>query len=350
MKKFKSFATFILVLLLTLSFVPSINTQAAEKSIVIDGVTYRPSPGGDSYYATLSNDVKPQPDIHVLDKIDYQGKSYPVGGFSFTVNDYEYIPRHVNYKDKSYSVKAGSWQAVLRKVIFDSGIEDVLWDCVNYPNLEEVSLNVEHSDVNCFYNCPKLKKVSIGKSGVVPLIQRCPNVKITIDPANPYCKTIDNDVYSKNGKTLIQVSSKKANYTVRKGVTYICPEAFMKNDYIKSIVISNTVKNIGINAFVQMSNLTSVKFSHSMKEAPYSAFIDSKKLKKIAYPSNIKKINGNFGGTSRCGLKKIYINAKSLKKSNMKGIPKNCRIYVKNKSVQNRVRKNGFKGRIIIKK
>ena len=124
----------------------------------------------------------------------------------------------------------------------------------------------------------------------------------------------------------------------------------MKNDYIKSIVISNTVKNIGINAFVQMSNLTSVKFSRSMKEAPYSAFIDSKKLKKIAYPSNIKKINGNFGGTSRCGLKKIYINAKSLKKSNMKGIPKNCRIYVKNKSVQNRVRKNGFKGRIIIKK
>ena len=104
MKKFKSFATFILVLLLTLSFVPSINTQAAEKSIVIDGVTYRPSPGGDSYYATLSNDVKPQPDIHVLDKIDYQGKSYPVGGFSFTVNDYEYIPRHVNYKDKSYAV------------------------------------------------------------------------------------------------------------------------------------------------------------------------------------------------------------------------------------------------------
>ncbi len=351
MKKIKSALTLVLTLLLTLTFLPAINTQAAEESIVIDGVTYEIRSTTEKIAgATLSKDVKPQQDIHILSKITYKGETYRVSYFDFSINNYEYTPKQADYKNASYKIKSGSWQAVLRKVVFDPEIDEIAWDCVNYPNLEEVSLNLGHTDVNCFYNCPKLKKVSIGKSGNVPLIQRCPNVKISIDPANPYYKTIGKDVYSKDGKVLYQVSSTKSKYTVRKGVTTIAEAAFMKNDYIKSLIISDTVKKVYGDAFTQMHNLTYVKFSRSMKEAPYNAFVRSKKLKTITYPSNIKKINEGFGGKDLCGFKKMYINTKSLKASNMRGIPKSCRIYVKNKSVKNRVRKNGFRGKIIIRK
>ena len=48
-------------------------------------------------------------------------------------------------------------------------------------------------------------------------------------------------------------------------------------------------------------------------------------------------------------LKKIYINAVNLKKSNLKSLPKKCKVYVKSKNVKNQVKKAGFKGKVIIR-
>lgn len=349
MKKIKSMITLALTLLLTLTFLPEINTQAAVKSTVIDGVTYTMN-YGDKFTATLSEDVTPQKEIHVLSKIPFNGKTYDVSEFFFLQHSYEDDLKQIDYNDPWYKIKPGSWQAVLQKMTFDSGIIDILMDCVNYPNLEEVSFDAKGSNPD-LYNCPKLKRVNVGKNvDHMFFIQRCPNVKITIDSANPRYKVIGKDIYSKDGKTLYKVSSTKSKYRVRKGVTKLAGATFMRNDYIKSIILPDTVKKVDSQAFSQMKNLSYIRLSRSMKETPYNAFVRSKKLKTITYPANIKKINGNFGGTDLCGFKKIYINTRSLKASNMKGIPKSCRIYVKNKSVKNRVRKNGFRGKIIIRK
>lgn len=348
MKKIKSVITLAVTLLLTLTFLPEINTQAAVKSTVIDGVTYTMN-YEDKFTATLSEDVTPQKEIHVLSKIPFNGKTYDVSDFFFLQHEYEDDLRDMNYKDPWYKIKPGSWQAVLQKMTFDAGLNDILMDCVNFPNLEEVSFDSRYGP--SFYNCPKLKRVYVGKTNRLGcFIQRCPNVKIIVDSANPYCKVIGKDIYSKDGKTLIRVASTKSKYKVRKGVTRIRMHAFARNDYIKSIILPDTVKATEVEAFSMMKNLSYVRLSRSMKETPYSLFVRSKKLKTITYPANIKKINGYFGGADYCGLKKIYINTKSLKASGMRSIPKSCRIYVKNKSVKNRVRKNGFRGKIIIRK
>lgn len=348
MKKIKSALTLVLTLLLTLTFVPEINTQAALKSTVIDGVTYTMN-YEDKFTATLSEDVTPQKEIHVLSKIPFNGKTYDVSDFFFLQHEYEDDLRDMNYKDPWYKIKPGSWQAVLQKMTFDAGLNDILMDCVNFPNLEEVSFDSRSGP--SFYNCPKLKRVYAGKTNRLGcFIQRCPNAKIIVDSANPYYKVIGKDVYSKDGKTLIRVASTKSKYKVRKGVTRIRMSAFARNDYIKSIILPDTVKTADVQAFSMIKNLSYVRLSRSMKETPYALFTRSKKLKTITYPANIKKINGHFGGADYCGLKKIYINTKSLKASEMRSIPKSCRIYVKNKSVKNRVRKNGFKGKIIIRK
>lgn len=349
MKKTKSAITLLLTLLLTLTFLPAINTQAAVKSTVINGVTYTMN-YEDKFTATLSEDVTPQKEIHVLSKIPFNGKTYAVSEFYFgTINYYEDDLAEMNYKDPCYKIKPGSWQDVLQKITLDSGIEDIDMVCINYPNLEEVSFDTKFGPT--FYNCPKLKHIYTGKNNLKGcFVQRCPNAKIIVDSANPYYKVIGKDIYSKDGKTLYRVSSTKSKYRVRKGVTKIEMNAFARNDYIKSIILPDTVKKVDPEAFSMMKNLSYVRISRSMKEIPYDLFVRSKKLKTITYPANIKKINGNFEEPYLYGLRKMYINTKSLKASDMKGISKKCRIYVKNKSVKNRVRKNGFKGKIIIKK
>ena len=79
-------------------------------------------------------------------------------------------------------------------------------------------------------------------------------------------------------------------------------------------------------------------------------FKKSKQLKTITFPSNIRKIDGGFGGKYLCKLKKIYIKAPVMKKVNLIGLPKKCKVYVKNNTVSRQVRKEGFKGKIIITK
>ena len=125
--------------------------------------------------------------------------------------------------------------------------------------------------------------------------------------------------------------------------------AFYKNDNIKSIYLPDSVKKIGDEAFGDMKNLQSIRFSNSIKELDYAIFNKCKKLTTVKLPKKIQTIRGTFGGKKNCYLKKVYINATSLKKCNLKSIPKTCKIYVKNKKVKQQVKGAGFKGKILIR-
>lgn len=352
MKKIR-LATLLLALLLAFSLVPSTNIHAKGLYTVIDGIRYTINEYSNTVTATLADDVTPMKEIHVRSKVNINGISYPVKYFDFSIgfHSYEEWINQVNYKNSRYAVKAGSWQNILEKATFDSGIQFIDFECVNYTNLKEVSFDTTQSSL-AFYNCPKLKHVIIGKNArCIPFVQKCPNVKITIDSKNPFFKVIGRDIYSKNGKILYQVSSTKSKYKVRKGVTKIAIGAFQRNDYIKTLFLPDTVKNVQPNAFAQMKNLSHIRLSHAMTESPYDAFSGCPKLKVVTFPSSVKTISGNtIEYIKPCQFKKIYINTKKLNISNMSDIPKSCRIYVKNNNVKKRVRKNGFKGKIIIKR
>ena len=101
--------------------------------------------------------------------------------------------------------------------------------------------------------------------------------------------------------------------------------------------------------FGDMKNLQSIRFSNSIKELDYAIFNKCKKLTTVKLPKKIQTIRGTFGGKKNCYLKKVYINATSLKKCNLKSIPKTCKIYVKNKKVKQQVKGAGFKGKILIR-
>ena len=82
---------------------------------------------------------------------------------------------------------------------------------------------------------------------------------ITVHENNQYYTSIDGSLYTKDGKTLIRYAPKKTDSTVviPDGVTKICDYAFYGASNLKSIIIPDTVTDIGHDVFKSCdSNLT----------------------------------------------------------------------------------------------
>lgn len=82
---------------------------------------------------------------------------------------------------------------------------------------------------------------------------------------NKYYQAIDGNLYSKDGKTLVQYAiGKKANsFTISNSVTRIGDSAFEYCDSLTSITIPNSVTSIGDSAFSNCSELTQINFAGS---------------------------------------------------------------------------------------
>lgn len=345
-KKLRTISALMLSALLATAVLPFSKVEAKSKWVEIDGVNYEINRMTGECEASL-NVKQGKSEVRIPNKVSYQGDTYKVTFFSW--DDWEKDWREET--SRTYKPAAGSYQAVLEKITIAKGVR-VSEPACHYQKLKTIIFE-DPAGVSGteFYDCPQLQSLYIPKKVKYwPTVRKCPKVKITVSSANPYLKVINNDIYSKNGKVLYSVASTKASYKVRKSVKEIEDGAFYKNDSIKSIYLPDSVKEIGEEAFGDMQNLTTVRFSKSVKELDYAMFNKCKKLKTVRLPKTIQTIRGNFGGKKNCYLKKVYINATSLKKSNLKSLPKKCRIYVKNKTVKKQVKSAGFKGKIVVLK
>ena len=136
----------------------------------------------------------------------------------------------------------------------------------------------------------------------------------------------------------IKVTYKKAVYKITRSTSKSAEVTLL---YIKS----KKVKKFTIPTKIKLSDGRKAKVTGIAKKA----FNKCKKLTTVKLPKKIQTIRGTFGGKKNCYLKKVYINATSLKKCNLKSIPKTCKIYVKNKKVKQQVKGAGFKGKILIR-
>lgn len=84
---------------------------------------------------------------------------------------------------------------------------------------------------------------------------------IFVDENNPVYKSIDGNLYSKDGESLIKYPQGKVDlsFTVPDGVTDICESAFDGCPHLKNVVISDNVRFIGANAF-KWCSLEEAKF------------------------------------------------------------------------------------------
>ena len=98
--------------------------------------------------------------------------------------------------------------------------------------------------------------------------------EIIVDENNQHFKSIDGNLYTKDGKTLVQyaIGKKDTSFEIPNGVEFISDYAFYYCSSLTSITIPDSVTSIGSSAFYNCYNLTSVTIPDSVASIGSSAF------------------------------------------------------------------------------
>ena len=129
---------------------------------------------------------------------------------------------------------------------------------------------------------------------------------IIVDENNQCYKSIDGNLYSKDGKTLVKYAIGKTDtcFIIPDTVTDIAYWAFYQCSTITSIMISNGVTSIGDYAFAYCTNLTSITIPESVTNIGESGtFIGCTSLTTVTIPDSVTSnlynmFNGCTGLTS----------------------------------------------------
>ena len=117
-----------------------------------------------------------------------------------------------------------------------------------------------------FEGCSSLTSVTIG-DGVTSIGDSAFNgcrslTRITVNANNQNYKSIDGNLYSKDGKTLIQYAIGKTNtsFIIPDGVTSIGEHAFCNCESLTSVTIPDSVTSIGDLAFYYCTSLKTINY------------------------------------------------------------------------------------------
>ena len=136
----------------------------------------------------------------------------------------------------------------------------------------EIRNNVTTIGDYAFSSCYNLESVIIGKNvetiGLSPFVACDSLVSITVDENNMTYKDIDGNLYTKDGKTLIQYAIGKTDttFTIPDGVETIGYAAFYGCSSLTSVVIGASVTTIGERAFSYCESFIDVYFAGTEEE------------------------------------------------------------------------------------
>lgn len=126
-------------------------------------------------------------------------------------------------------------------------------------------------------------------------------VGIEVDPNNAIYKSIDGDLYTKDGKTLVQHSLGKigSEFVVPDDVTTIGKYAFAECRHHMSVIIPESVTEICEYAFAY-SDIAYINIPEGVINIKYMAFNECDKLIAVSIPESLKTIGSNvFFGCSK---------------------------------------------------
>ena len=159
----------------------------------------------------------------------------------------------------------------------------------------EIPDNVTSIGFDAFHSCGSLSSVVIG-NGVTMIgdnaFQYCYSLtSVTVDSGNEYYKSVGGNLYTKDGKTLIQYAIGKTDteFTIPDSVTSIGNLAFAYCDNLSSVVIPDSVTSIGVGAF-SCSSLRSVVIPNSVTSISYMAFEDCDSLSSVVIGDSVTSI------------------------------------------------------------
>ena len=167
---------------------------------------------------------------------------------------------------------------------------------------------VESIGSQAFQYCTGLTSVTIG-NGVESIgsyaFTNCTGlISITVSENNLFYKSIDGNLYTKDGKTLVQyaIGKEDTSFTIPDTVTSIGSYAFSYCTGLTSVVIPDSVTSIGSNAFYSCDGLTSVTIGNGVTSIGYCAFYKCTSLTDVYYTGTETEWNAITVGSSNTPL------------------------------------------------
>ena len=218
------------------------------------------------------------------------------------------VPDTVTVIDHSAFMEADN----LKSIIFPEGLTTIgkyaFYCCYSMESIE-IPESVTSIGEGAFYTC-SLSSVRLGnrlKDMGVAVFGGCDSLtNIEVASDNPYYKSVDGNVYSKDGTVLVQ-------YAVGKTATeFIIPNdvkkiggAFAGSNFLTKVVIPNGVTEIGDMAFQYCENLEAISIPDSVTKIGNNVFEYCNELNLLVVGSGLKSVGsssfsfGCFGGFSR---------------------------------------------------
>ena len=154
----------------------------------------------------------------------------------------------------------------------------------------EILENVSKIEETAFYGCETLSS-------------------ITVDKKNKYYMSVDGNLYSKDGKVLVQyaIGKKDKSYKIIDGVESIRSWAFTDCYHLSSVHIPNTVTYIGQFAFRGCSNLVDIVIPNSVEKIDSFAFALCEEMNSIVISDSVASVGTN--AFSECENLTIWVHS-----------------------------------------
>ena len=175
--------------------------------------------------------------------------------------------------------------------------------CTQASDIESVTLpdSLTTIEKNAFYNCEKLKSVtipknvsSIGLAAFVEGLSESSLTEIKVDPENPYFSEKDGVVFSKDGtKLIVFPSGRSGDYQIPDGTVSVGDYAFYYCVNVSSITVPGSVRSLGEGAFGNCSSLTKAVLKEGLEEIGEYAFQSSSGIRDIIIPASVKSVGKN---------------------------------------------------------
>ena len=176
---------------------------------------------------------------------------------------------------------------------------------IELKNLKNIKIEegIEFLEDYSLSNFSKLESIDLPSSLIniqnLALYQNPSLKEIKLDENNLSYSVLNNDLYSKDFKTLYKVTSKSDtslySYNILENVEIVASGAFSFLPFLKKVNFSSSIKEVNSNAFTNLYSLTNVKLNEGLTSLDFASFLscNNKLFDEICLPSTLKIMSGN---------------------------------------------------------
>lgn len=186
-------------------------------------------------------------------------------------------------------------------------------DGVNFAGIKTITIHRIQSLINIQYSIPADIKVILNEKKLIDketfsAWRNIPEIEFCNE--NPYYKSIDGAIYTKDGSTLVKYPSlRNGDISIPEGVNSIISNAFC-GCKVRKITLPSTMKTILPGAFSDCPNLESIDFGTGIEDIGLghggSIILQCPLFKELELPSQVRTIAES--AFSECNFQKVILN------------------------------------------